>query len=62
MTPAERRIAQLAATGRSNREIADALHLTLSTVEFHLTHAHRKLGVTSRADLEAVLGGETIGD
>jgi DNA-binding CsgD family transcriptional regulator len=47
----ERRIALLARAGRSNREIADELNLTLRTVEFHLTAVYRKMGVAGRPGL-----------
>ena len=55
LTPSERRIAELAASGHKNREIADAQYLTLATVEYHLRHAYRKLGIASRAGLGAAL-------
>ena len=51
LTPAERRVAELAARGASNREIAEGLFLTLKTVENHLTSAYRKLGISSRTQL-----------
>ena len=47
----ERRIALLARAGRSNREIAAELDLTLRTVEFHLTAVYRKMGVAGRPGL-----------
>lgn len=47
----ERRIALLARAGRSNREIAAELRLTLRTVEFHLTAVYRKMGVAGRPGL-----------
>ncbi|MGI5506929.1 LuxR C-terminal-related transcriptional regulator [Lentzea sp. CA-135723] len=47
----ERRIALLARAGRSNREIAGELGLTLRTVEFHLTAVYRKMGVAGRPGL-----------
>jgi DNA-binding CsgD family transcriptional regulator len=52
----ERRVTGLAAGGRTNREIADTLFVTISTVEFHLRHAFRKLGIASRAQLGEALG------
>ena len=55
LTPSERRIAALAAEGISNREIAQALFVTLRTVEMHLSNAFRKLGVSSRTQLLAAL-------
>ena len=51
LTPAEQRVAELAADGLSNKEIARTLFVTVNTVEVHLTHAYAKLGVRSRAQL-----------
>lgn len=51
LTEAERRVAALAALGHTNGEIAEALYITVSTVEQHLTKVYRKLNVRSRADL-----------
>jgi DNA-binding NarL/FixJ family response regulator len=51
LTSAERRVAELAAGGLSNKEIAGALVVSVSTVETHLKHAYAKLGVHSRAQL-----------
>jgi DNA-binding CsgD family transcriptional regulator len=56
LTASERRVAQMAAAGRSNREIAAALFVTVRTVENHLAHAYRKLGIGSRRDLPSALG------
>ncbi len=55
LTPSERRIAAMAAEGLSNREIAQALFVTLRTVEMHLSNAFRKLDVSSRTQLAAAL-------
>jgi DNA-binding CsgD family transcriptional regulator len=55
LTPAELRVAELAARDMSNREIAQALFVSLRTVETHLTHAYQKLDVDSRAKLTAAL-------
>ncbi|GAA2039644.1 hypothetical protein GCM10009839_47090 [Catenulispora yoronensis] len=55
LSDAERRVVQLAAAAYTNREIADRLYVTVSTVEQHLTRAYRKLNVTNRADLSAVI-------
>ncbi len=55
LTPSERRVAELAATGRSNPEIAQLLFVTRRTVETHLTSAYRKLDVRSREELAVVL-------
>ena len=55
LTTNERRVAALAADGRSNREIAQALFISHKTVEKHLTAAYRKLGVHARDKLGAAL-------
>ncbi|MEV6946641.1 AAA family ATPase [Streptomyces sp. NPDC051172] len=54
LTTAERRVASLACWGHSNRQIADQLCVTVSTVEQHLTRIYRKLNVTGRAELPAI--------
>jgi DNA-binding NarL/FixJ family response regulator len=51
LTPAERRVAQLASEGLANKEIAQRLVVTVHTVEVHLSHAYAKLGVRSRTQL-----------
>jgi ATP/maltotriose-dependent transcriptional regulator MalT len=51
LSGAERRVATLAADGYSNREISRKLHITVSTVEQHLTRVYRKLRVNRRVDL-----------
>jgi DNA-binding CsgD family transcriptional regulator len=51
LTASERRICQLAVQGMTNREIAQALFVTLRTVEVHLTHAYQKLQIASREEL-----------
>lgn len=56
LTPAERRAVELAAQGLSNREIAQALFVTVRTVETHLSRAYAKLGVRSRTQLGRRLG------
>ena len=48
-------MAELAAGGQSNRDIAQALYETPKTVEVHLTSAYRKLGITRRAGLSGAL-------
>ncbi|WP_096059133.1 ATP-binding protein [Carbonactinospora thermoautotrophica] len=55
LTAHEYRIAQLAAEGRTNREIAEAFFVTQRTVELHLTNVYRKLGITRRAQLATAL-------
>ncbi|GHF92987.1 helix-turn-helix transcriptional regulator [Streptomyces thermodiastaticus] len=56
LTDSERRIARLAAEGRTNTEIADLLHLARRTVETHLTSTYRKLGIGRRGELRRALG------
>ena len=51
LTAAERRVADLVAEGRTNREVAAALFLGERTVASHLTHIYAKLGVRSRTEL-----------
>jgi len=60
LTPAEHRVAQLAAEGHGNRAIAERLYVTQRTVETHLTHVFQKLGISSRAELAAALGGQAM--
>jgi ATP/maltotriose-dependent transcriptional regulator MalT len=55
LTTGERRVAELAADGLSNREIAQALFVSMRTVETHLTHTYQKLGIRSRSELAAAL-------
>ncbi|MFF0161574.1 AAA family ATPase [Streptomyces sp. NPDC005263] len=55
LTGSESRIAELAADGRTNTEIADVLHIARRTVETHLTSTYRKLGIRSRAELRTAL-------
>jgi DNA-binding CsgD family transcriptional regulator/tetratricopeptide (TPR) repeat protein len=55
LTASERRVADLAAAGASNRQIAQALFVTTKTVEVHLTSAYRKLDIGSRVQLPRAL-------
>jgi DNA-binding CsgD family transcriptional regulator len=55
LTTSERRVGQLAAGGMTNKEIAQTLFVTIKTVEVHLSHAYRKLEISSRAQLENAL-------
>ena len=56
LTPAEQTVARLVAAGRSNRQTASELYVSVKTVEFHLGHIFDKLGIRSRKDLTARLG------
>ncbi|MEU6988358.1 AAA family ATPase [Streptomyces sp. NPDC046324] len=55
LSEAELRVAVLAARGQTNRQISDALFITVSTVEQHLTRTYRKLNVRQRTDLPSWL-------
>jgi DNA-binding CsgD family transcriptional regulator len=59
LTASERRVADLAAAGQTNRDIAQALYVTPKTVEVHLSNAYRKLGIGSRRELARALAGTT---
>jgi DNA-binding CsgD family transcriptional regulator len=58
LTPAEERVAHKAAAGLSNREISQALFVTVKTVEWHLSQAYAKLGIAKRAELSQALATE----
>jgi DNA-binding CsgD family transcriptional regulator len=53
LTETERRIGELAASGLTNREVADAAFVSAKTVEANLARVYRKLGIASRAELGA---------
>ena len=55
LTPSELRVARMAADGMTNRSIAQALFVTLRTVELHLTSSYAKLGIGSRTELAEAL-------
>jgi DNA-binding CsgD family transcriptional regulator len=57
LTPAERRVAELAATGLTNREVAGALFISPKTVEANLARVYHKLGIRSRAELGQRMAG-----
>ncbi|HZV72682.1 MAG TPA: AAA family ATPase [Conexibacter sp.] len=56
LTPSQRRVAELAASGMTNRQIAQTLFLTVKTIETHLAATYDKLGIRSRQQLPAALG------
>jgi DNA-binding CsgD family transcriptional regulator len=58
LTPSELRIARMAASGMRNKEIAQALFVTVRTVETHLRHTYQKLDISSRGELAAALEPE----
>ena len=51
LTPSERRVAELAGAGQTNRQIADALFITAKSVEWHLSNVYRKLDIRGRGEL-----------
>ena len=51
LTPSEQRVAEMAATGATNKDIAAAMFISSKTVEHNLTKIYRKLGISSRAEL-----------
>lgn len=54
LSPQEAAVARLARAGRSNREIAQQLHLSVNTVQTHLAHVYGKLGIHRRWELAAL--------
>lgn len=61
LSKAEREVAVLASAGRTNREIATRLSVTVSTVEQHLTNVYRKLGIRRRTELPGALDHRSTG-
>jgi DNA-binding CsgD family transcriptional regulator len=61
LTPTEDRVAALVAAGSTNREAADALFVSIHTVEANLKRIYRKLGVRSRTELASKFGSENAG-
>jgi len=57
LTPTEAQVAELAASGKTNREVAQALFMSPRTVEANLARVYRKLGIASRAELGAWASG-----
>ena len=58
LTPTERQVAELAAEGRTNREVAAALFVSVKTVESTLTRVYGKLGIRSRTELARLASDE----
>ena len=56
LTPSELRVAELAASGMTNRDVAAALFISPKTVEANLARIYRKLGINSRAELGRIVG------
>jgi DNA-binding CsgD family transcriptional regulator len=57
LTPSERRVAELAASGKTNRDAAAALFISPKTVEANLGRIYQKLGINSRSEVGSVIGG-----
>jgi DNA-binding CsgD family transcriptional regulator len=62
LTPSELRVVRLAAEGRTNREIAQKLYVTMKTVEGHLARAYGKLEVSGKADLARLFDDDRAGN
>jgi len=62
LTAAQQQVARLAAAGRSNRQIAEELFVTIKTVETHLGAVYRKLGIATRDELTTMLGARVDGE
>jgi DNA-binding CsgD family transcriptional regulator len=58
LTPSERRVAELAASGMTNRDVAAALFISPKTVEANLARIYRKLGIKTRAELGRLIGDD----
>ena len=53
LTPQERAVATLVASGHTNKEVAGELFLSVNTVQYHLTRVYAKFGIRSRSELAA---------
>ncbi|MGX9789831.1 ATP-binding protein [Mycobacterium sp. MMS18-G62] len=62
LTPSEQRVAELAASGMTNRDVASTLFISPKTVEHNLARAYRKLGIHSRAELGQRISQLNLGD
>ena len=56
LTPSERRVAELAASGMTNRDVAATVFISRKTVESNLAQIYRKLGIKTRAELGRLIG------
>jgi DNA-binding CsgD family transcriptional regulator len=62
LTPSEQRVAELAASGMTNRDVAAALFISPKTVEANLSRVYHKLGIRSRAELGRSIGQPAGGE
>ena len=60
LSPAELRVAVSVATGRTNKEAAADLYISVKTVDFHLQNTYRKLGLRSRTELAVLMSGTSL--
>ena len=58
LTPGERRVAEMAARGMTNREISEALVVTPKAIGWHLRNVYRKLEISDRSEIAVALDGE----
>jgi len=58
LTPAELRVAELAASGLTNRDVAAKLFISPKTVDSNLARIYRKLGISSRAELGRIINAD----
>ena len=61
LTPSEQRVAELAATGMTNKDVAAALFISPKTVECNLGRVYRKLGIRTRVELGRSLNPDKRG-
>ena len=59
LTPSEQRVAELAASGLTNRDVGAAVFISPKTVEANLARIYHKLGIHTRAELGRVIGQQT---
>ena len=57
LTPGEQRVAELVASGLSNKQVAEQLYISATTVDTHMRKVYAKLGIRSRTQLARRLGG-----
>jgi DNA-binding NarL/FixJ family response regulator len=62
LTPSEQRVAELASSGMTNRDVAAALFMSPKTVESNLSRVYRKLGIRTRAELGRRIDQVALGD
>jgi len=60
LSPAEHRVALAVAEGRTNQQAAEALYLSVKTIDFHLQNIYRKLGLRSRTELAVVVHHDRV--